>query len=256
MKRERSTETRYSRINPPGNEAEATERLDTLAADTARIETQLDRTSPEDFASDDEYDTWRKRATSALGWVRKESTFLERWLEDKQAAEQAAERRASAQKRGGNLAQIAEGIKRRAGELAAEIGRDYTAVYTVSAQPASLEDARRRMMEITAIRQRVQGALAEISAAWTSHPLERKRASGAKYPLTTIITMLGVESAVVKDYIRRESAKNPGGPQLTADWKGVCARALTRAVSEGFVLTAEEQATYDQLRAYLGLPPE
>lgn len=234
----------FSRTNPPPSEAEALVVMDNLTATAASIEAKLDHTDPEDFPSDEQYHTWRQRAINALGFTRRELTFLERWLrERKRSAGRPGHHAQDSPQLYDDLQIVVQTIRDRVQELAAQIGGEYTPRYTPAHPPESMLAAHERMATLSGIRYQLQAAFSEITAAWISHPLRRADLSGIKSPLQHILAQVEVENGVVKGYIRtHEMQSHP------PSWPAVLSRALSRAVAEGFALTPTEQAVLDQLQ--------
>lgn len=241
---ERQQIVRFSRSNPPSSEEEALETIDVLNEDVASIEAKLDHTHSDTFPSEEDYAEWRRKATAALGHTRRELKFLENWVRERQKnPRRTGPRSPKTQRVYDNLSAVAKGIRDRANELAEEIGEHYQPLYTISSQPDSVDDAHARMVVLTGAKQMIQSAFSEITAAWTQHPLKRSDMRGVKSPIQKILSQVEMEIAVVKGCIKTRSAQDS-----PLDWRTVCASALTRAVDEGFVLTAAEQAILEQIQ--------
>jgi hypothetical protein len=240
------TVERFGRTNPPPNEQEALTTIDGLNADVASIEAKLDHADPGTFPNDGDYQVWRRRATAALAHTKQELTFLEKWVQGRQQTARKNKRQGGgAQGIYDDLQVVAQRIRGRVHELAEEIGSPYTPRYSATVQPATLAVAQERMGYLTGIKQQLQGAFSEVTAAWTEHPLRRDDMPGVKAPLQKILSKVEVEIGVVRSYVRTYSTRNP-----SSDWKGVCVGALTRAIAEGFKLQPEEQMVFDQIRSY------
>ena len=258
---------RFSRTNPPPSKEAALTRTDLLDEKVTLIETQLEHHSPDSFESEEAYEGWRKRAMDALGFARTERRFLRKWVADRQhEALEAAQRKEKEERRaaeaaqratrreeaknafhpedGSDLAAIVGQIKGRVRALAEEIGRDYTPIYSAVSLPTDLATAEERLEQLGAIKLRLQGAFAEVVAAWSAHPLHPRALPGVKAPLSKILSGIELELSVLRGYIRTTRAKDP-----RQDWKTVCFHALERAVAGGFQLTPDEQIVFEQLKA-------
>ena len=152
----------------------------------------------------------------------------------------------------GGLAAIAQGVRNRVAELAKEIGQEYPPLYSKENVPASLDDASKQMECAIDARRRVQFALTEVSDAWCRHPLRREDLPGVKLPLLKILYASEKESQVIKAFmaIHQDPADDAPSPRK-AHWKRICTAALTRAMLEGFALTAEEKEVLKELIADL-----
>lgn len=231
----------YSRNYPPKTQADAHERIDALRTDITEIETKLDHADPDTYCSDDAYASWRRRATAALTHKKTELGYLKGWLTD----QQTAEKRATTARQSANLSDIVTQIKGRAQELADEIGRGYHPCYTKESPPDNIPAALERLDDLVAIKTQLQNAFSEITAAWVSYPLRRDGLLVPKRPLQAINCKVEKEIVVIRGYLRDgKDEKN---------WAGVCAKALARAVHEGFVLTSEEIDALEGLMKRLGL---
>ena len=71
---------KYGHQAPPTTRPLALARLDELELEKSRIETQLEHKEPEDYRTDKEFDSWRRRAIAALGHINAELRFIEKWL--------------------------------------------------------------------------------------------------------------------------------------------------------------------------------
>ena len=239
---------RYSRTNPPPSEEVALATIDRLNADVASIEANLDYADPGIFPNDEKYRVWRRRTTSALAYTRQELTFLEKWVQGWQQTARQSQRQVPGS-RGiyDNLQLVVQNIRTRVQELAEEIGSSHTIRYITAQPPESVAAAQERMSYLTGVKQQLQGAFSEVTAAWTEHPLRRNDMPGVKAPLQKILSKVEVEMSIVKGYICTHAAQSP----VTSNWKGVCAKALMRAVAEGFVLTPTEQAVLAQIQPHI-----
>lgn len=245
-------EVRFSASNPPSTEEEANEVLEQLEEQLAQVEAQLDHADPDDWASDGEYRDWRRRATGAVGFIRREQKFLQNWLKQKETErkQQEKSKRPSISGLGPrDLAHIAQGIRKRAEVLAEEIGQQYSSMYSPEKLPSGVASAHQRIEELSSVRAKLQVAFTEITAAWTEHPLRRSDIGAAKLPLSRILGAVEAETAALRQYIREQEMLD------RSDWKQVCCMALSRAVTEGFKLTEDEISVLNRLREYNGLAP-
>lgn len=248
-----SRETRFSSSNPPPDEPVAMAVLEKLGEDIAQIEASLDHADPDNWASDQEYRDWRNRATRAVGYMRQEEKFLQKWLKQKESERKQGERyrRPSISGLGPrDLAHIAQGIRKRAEELAEEIGRQCSPVYSPEKLPSGVAAAHQRIQELSSGRSKLQVAFTEITAAWTEHPLRRTDIGAAKLPLSRILGAVEAETATLRQYIREQEI---GFDKY--DWKRICCTALSRAVTEGFKLTEDETSVLNRMREYAGMDP-
>lgn len=258
---------RFTRHNPPASEEEALAKLDSLDTAAGQIEAQLEHQSLDSLEVGEEYEGWRRRAISALGFNKAERRFLRGWLRQRQDAHEKEDRREERRRKGvyeatareeekrkaaaklSSLSGVANQIRARAQELAEEVGRGYAPTYTTESLPKDIAAADERMAQLGAFKFRLQGAFSEVTAAWTGHPLSRAMLPGVKSPLTNILSKVELELTVLRGYIRQTRPCDPG-----SNWKTVCVGALARAVAGGFKLTPGEQLVFDQLRVMLGFP--
>lgn len=225
---------RYSRDNPPPDKQTAEEAIEDLKLDIVSIQTDLDHTGPDTYLGPDDYDTWRRRAVTALRYARQELAYLEYWIDP---GSHWVNRRKE------NLQGIAQGVRARAAALRHEIECAYEPLYTAARQPENLSEAIERQAQLVGVKQRIQSAFSEITNAWTSHALDRSALSGVKSPLHQMLVLVEEEIGIVKAFLRNASTLSS-----QANWKSVCAQALTRAVAEGFRLTPTEQAVLLKLQ--------
>lgn len=233
---------RYSRNNLPSDEPTAQERIDKLNVDVEIIQTRLDYADPDTFRDSDEYKIWRNKTTAALGYIRQELKFLDYWLKEQRRLAEVEKAKSSGVRSPNNDIQIiAQDICHHARQLADEIKASYTVCFTVDNQPENIDTAQERLSYLGDVKERLQGAFAEIAAQWTSYPLRRDGISRAKAPLHVVLRKVEQEIKIVKNYIR---SNHPG-----VDVKVVFMRAIERALAEGFVLTPEEEVVLAQFKS-------
>lgn len=237
---------RFSEANPPFSEEVAKLRLDKIETDIEQIKASLDHADPNAWASDQEYRTWRFSASHALGILKREVTFLERWLGHVRHSEENSRHEA----RQVRFEQHADVAHERARELADQLEREFAPVYSTESPPKSVVDARDRLGAISAFRTRIQAAFAEVTSLWTDHKLAKASMPGVKAPITKVLAAVDAETAAIKAYVRAQEHS-----LSSIDWRGTCTSALTRAVSQGFVLTAVELEVVNRMLAYGGEPP-
>ncbi len=222
---------RFCASNPPPDEDKARERIDRITLDMATIEADLQHPSPTRFADDAEREVWRGRAEIALHHYKKEKAFLESWLRQRTC----------------DLPACAQDVRERARAMTKEFEKKYTPVFTTDDPPKDLATANTRYAELTGIKHQIQAMLSEITTAWASNALSRSGLANLKDPLNRIMAQIETELCALKAFRRNNTVL---GSQKK--WKTVCAQALSRAVSEGFVLTPDEQAVFTELKR--GIP--
>ena len=84
---------RYSKINPPPNEKIAVERISLLTNDAEKIDAKLRLKTQQEFSEAAQYDSWRVRATVALGYTERELNYLEEWVVTRQQKQQVEEQK-------------------------------------------------------------------------------------------------------------------------------------------------------------------
>ncbi len=237
----------YSRINPPPSGEVALKRIDGLSVEVTQIEVELDHADPEFFQTEEGYQHWRHRATKALGHKKSELVFLERWVREQEyVARRFVEPVRGSAEIHRDLRTDAQSIRNRVADLVREIRGSYTPCYTAVHEVESMPVANERLTQLARVRHQLQAAFAEVTAAWTSHRLRRGDLSGVKSPLQKILMEIEIETSVVREYVQLQHTS------FSSDWKAVCARALERAVSEGFVLTEPEKVVLEQLKTWTG----
>jgi hypothetical protein len=220
-------EKRYTRSNPPPNEAAANARIEMLETGVSQIETALEFKGVEDFDSKEELESWRSRATGALGFMRAELKLLGQWIGDE---------------RGGKRLSAKE-VKDLAHSLAAEIGREYTPRYSFERPPATITEAKERMDHLSSLKHRLQAAFSQVTEAWTAGGYGRKELQSVKSPLQQILSEIEVEIGAIKAALRQTPNRS--------DWKAILVGAISRAVDSGFELTADEEEVLEAYRQHL-----
>lgn len=70
----------YSFSNPPPSETAALSRISELEQREHVLLAQLEQADPSYFGSTEDFQSWKRRTTGALGYTRAERQFLARWL--------------------------------------------------------------------------------------------------------------------------------------------------------------------------------
>ena len=78
-------EGRYGIKNPPESLDAAVNKLDELLTSEEQVTAQLENSNADDFETDDQYTEWKTRAVGALGYIRTERKFLEKWVNARNA---------------------------------------------------------------------------------------------------------------------------------------------------------------------------
>ena len=243
MKELSLSQTRYTSASPPPSIEAAEQRVGEIDLVDETIKAQLANTTAQDFVDDVSFRSWKNRAASALGYVRRERKFLWQWI----AANQPAKPHPFSP-RNAQLEIIFQGIKKRAENLATELRKDFQPKYSSEHQPADVPSARNRMNELTAVRMRLQGYFTELTGAFTSHPLERSRLVSVKLPLQAILSEMEAETAALRIFIQTQPSlpSSKGGD----DWKQFLVQLVDRALSSGLQLTPEERQRFDLIAAH------
>lgn len=225
----------YSATNPPPNQADALAKVAALTRDCEEIELQLELADPRSYEIG-EYQSWRKRAISALCYKKAELKFVQKWLNEKNMELYNPEDPNSPRLQGDH-AVIMQRIRLFARELAAKIASRYTCLYTTESPPRDLESAHTRKAELHELNETLIQALALIAAEWSSYTLPHNQLTATNAPLNAVISRIQQEQRVLKTYLRTRS--------LFATMGNTLILALKRAMDEGFVLTQDEHATLD-----------
>ena len=204
------SQNRYSRKNPPESILAAEDRLEEVNHSIEQIKTQLEFLSESDFDEIDDYDSWKSRAISALGWIRAEERFLEKWIKAQgkpngDFSKACSQVSVSVPKKNhlSALDQIADDMRARIRTLAESMTAEYTPVYSVNNLPKSLEEAYERSNLLSGKLIDLQACFAQINAEWISYRLSQKLLSGAKAPLQPLLQSIQAEKRILKSYISR-----------------------------------------------------
>lgn len=230
---------KYSRTNPPANEEAARLRMDQLDHIVGKIDAELDHTRPDEFETDGDYLGWKRSALSAISHYRRERDFLEEWLKPPSTVKISP----------GDAAML-QRLRDRVAELCESLEADYTPTYSSSNQPASLPEARERMLVLAAMNRRLMESFAETASLWRSNVLNKRWLVSVRAPLQRIASVLQAEQAAIKAYIRTKSVELNAVPSLN-NWHATCVEALKRAAARGFQLTELEQEVLRNMEAYI-----
>lgn len=235
---------RFSFRNRPSTEGEARIKLEELGKEATLIETELDHADPDTFASDEEYASWRNRATRALSHRKVEIGFLDEWLEEQQHERDTfvtnLEGPSNRQLRRGSIDSIANSIEGQCIEQARRFRDSYNPTFSKTALPKSIGDAHMRIAELTDVKKRIEVAFTEVAAEWARYPLKQSDLPRIKSPLQKVLSDVEAEFALVRAFIRSR-------PVNVDRWKHLCVRALSRAAAAGFSLTVEEREALEGL---------
>jgi hypothetical protein len=228
---------RYGKTNLPLSQEEASKKIDFLTERIPAVRDQLELTNVNEFGSQEEYASWRRRAIAALSMMKAELRFLEGWLglsKKASPAPAAAVLQTNEQ---------VEGVKLYAMMLADEISNDYILTYDRSCLPENKTNAQLRMSELGALKARLQAAFTDVAARLAETNASTQKALViVKAPLHQLLLQVETEVSVVRGFIRAM-----GG--IENDWMTLLAQALARAVSEGFTLTQKEEETLAIIRS-------
>lgn len=235
----------YSSTNPPPSEEAAQARIDILVTRRVRIESQIETWTRNEFPSESAYRDWKSRAQYARRHLTNEIQFLERAIKKIRVNRKmhSGKHQLKPGLWSAEMRAVMQRAQTKANELAAEIGSSYTQQFSPTNLPQTFEEARNRQSEIVIVKQQIVAACSEITAMWSEHPLPHQAGSQVKKPLTLILATVEEEIIVLRGYIRDFEATCGA-----LDWRRVCLQAISRAVDEGFALTAEEQQVFNLLR--------
>ncbi len=229
----------YSYRNPPPSHEVALARLHELEVAVQSIEVQLQHGNPNEFPSDDDFLTWKGRATGAAGHYRAEIAYLERWMgvRGSQSGQGGPQHVSSAQYRTG-----IEEISGKVRNMTAQVREKYKRVYSEGHLPADVVAARTRRQELSALIQMCTGFFKDLKLSAEAGGVGEERMQKLRKPLSTIYMEIQAENKL----INRTFHNAVEGPQV--DWTLFLLSLLDRAVTSGFTLTDEERKTAEAIR--------
>lgn len=200
-------EERFSRLNPPKSEEEAQRKLEQLADDISHIEADLEHKEVESFPNEADYEIWRKRAISALGYKKSELKFLETWMKQFAEAKVKASHDATVQH-----------YKER---VAASVQRFSTVFKTVHGFHAPVGDAvgaQARLDVLVKAVAEIEKELSELNEFSMATGLTHTEAAEAKKPLAKLLKEGATEIYYLRDFLRvsmPSDGRNVSTPEQT-----------------------------------------
>jgi ElaB/YqjD/DUF883 family membrane-anchored ribosome-binding protein len=238
------TTERYSRKNPPSNKECALDAIDEIEEDISQIEAKLQFTVAESYASEEEYQSWRRRAISALGYSQNELRFLQKWIAQGVQSLEILSIGSGVELPRPVLTKVTKGllqqdIRARVRTLASTLISEVEEYFHFGYKPTTLIEAEKQRDVLRATMSRIECGILEITEKGILCGMSKNDIVTAKIPLTGLKVRAQADLAVVKAYIRQN--------QVDSDWRSVCVKALSRAASQGFKLSVNEIEILNQL---------
>lgn len=231
----------YSYRNPPPSHDVALARLHELEVAVQSIEVQLQHSNPNEFPSDDDFLTWKGRATGAAGHYRAEIGYLERWVgaRGSQSGQGGPQHVSGAQYRTG-----VEEITTKVRNMTTQVREKYKRIYSEGHQPADVATARARRQELSSVIQMCTGFFKELKLSAEAAGLGEERMAKLRKPLSTIYMDVQAENKVIAKFFRENVQEGP----RDVNWTLFLLSVIERAVKSGFVMTDEEKNTAEAIR--------
>ncbi len=232
---------RFSLMNSPPSIQAARAKLDEVGTAIEHIAAELEFSTPEDFASDDDYQSWRKRATAALAYNRQERTYLAGWI---RSAEAKKAQELSLQAAASDIARIDGEVKEINGFVEEVIAcSGFRRLFNDKSYPNNLATARERRERLIKMRTSIENAIAELKERRVQAcDTVRKRTSNAKRRLAAMINPINQELGFLRGFIGRNPHK-----VSQYDWLTICISLIERLRREGVALTKDEDGMYAEM---------
>lgn len=221
---------RFSRKNPPGSKEEALGAIDEIEEDISSIESQLEFKSAPDFSDTEVYQGWKSRAIAALGHSRNEVRFLHKWLAVGDAGVEMG--LPSIENMTLSLKPKLTGITHRMFRQDVQNRARISArILSAEIENVDFPSIQERQIFLRQILLRVEQSFTDIDVAGSNAQMTNGQIKDAKLPLVQFKQKLSLELSSIKTRLTQQSSP---------DWRSVCAAALRRVESQGFLLTPEE----------------
>lgn len=241
--------SRYSQAKQPTTEQEASDRINLLRENIVLVETHLENTYEESFPSKILYDSWRIRSINFIASSKTEIEFLEKWL--KLYVSHTSNKQANPANFGVNLTQVRKRITDDVTSCEKKVGSIIKeGMFSSLNPPSDYSQAKKRQETIGLIKLELQDKLASITNTWLSHKLRRGDLPLVKRPLIKLVSIIETENSFLKDYLKKNRVEEPKEERSGFGFYEPIFLALDRAVTQGFVLTAEETKVFYELKEY------
>lgn len=184
-------ETRYTPQNPPNDEETAQMQIKHLQNEINSIEDDLEHQTVLAFHDQSEFEIWRRRATTAVTYKKREIRFLESWLNERVEARQ-------------NTARVHAGqeLEERIRILTDAYYQRYSPVFGIDHPAEDLEEVKVRSSVLLAIQSQIDADLTQLQAVASKHGLERREMEQIEQPLRSVAISIKTELQYLRNVLR------------------------------------------------------
>jgi hypothetical protein len=182
-------EVRFNKLNPPKSEEEAQRKIIQLNDDICHIEADLEHKEVESYPSEADYEIWRKRAISALGYKKSEQKYLDSWLKGVDAERLIQ-----------NKSRSLESLRVRIRGFADKIEQTLPGM---TGQPSSLEVALKRQNDLKMLHQEIETEFVQVKASAKTSGLTEKELTEVRKPLKVALNEVESRQRSLQGYISR-----------------------------------------------------
>lgn len=219
----------YNRFNTPPSTHEARQRLEEVERAVTRIELQLKTEKPDEWASEEEFNSWHNAAIKACAGFQTEKNFIEKWLSAQTQPHIAKKIFAVSE---ADRLSGREKLERNIADAARKLEEKLEALTKVSTTTLGVVEKELRMRELAKLLKEVGLALGEANNRAQILYVGKASLPELRKPLTTV-------QGKIRDVLY---------PQGQEKFGNFLMRLVERAVQEGFQLTPQESAQVEQIR--------
>jgi hypothetical protein len=184
-------ETRYTPTNPPDSEEAAQAQIGRLKNDIASIEHDLEHQTVHSFDDQEDFEVWKRRATSAIKYKKREVRFLDAWLKARESEKQEAAQ-----------AQALQELNSRIAALADSYEQAYSPVFGLHHPAEDVEEARSRFSHILAIQSQMDTDLAQVRESTSLDGIKNRERLEIEQPLRSIAHRINTEVQYLRNLLR------------------------------------------------------